>query len=148
MQRTLISSFLFAFVCHLTLPTLHVPLLRPRCCSCRLPYAIYFAQRTAIVTGAYAPTDEECVWAADGGEEEGEEEEADKGPKSGIKEIKDGEDTEGTAAEEGETEKEISGIPEFWLACLQNCPPTADVRHALPQWLTPRASYTTTLSET
>jgi len=64
--------------------------------------AIY-AKRTAIVSGAYEPTAEECVWED---EEDDEEDEA----------------AEGGSAEEAPVE----GIPHFWLTALQGHPALAE----------------------
>lgn len=72
-------------------------------------------KRCDIVNGVVEPTDEECNFPSDEEEEEDEEEEGKEANGEVKKEKK-----EKVKEEESEEDKNIKGIPEFWLTILKN----------------------------
>ncbi|KFM57101.1 Nucleosome assembly protein 1-like 4, partial [Stegodyphus mimosarum] len=75
-----------------------------------------YEKRSAIVTGAIIPTDEDCDFQSDS------EKEAELSNE--IQKVKVEDDTE---AKMDVPEAEIKGIPEFWLTALKNAPTVADL---------------------
>ena len=69
-----------------------------------------FEKRATIISGAYEPTDEECVWEDD---EDDEDEEG-------------GGDADADGAGGDADGEEENGVPKFWLTVFQNCPPLAE----------------------
>lgn len=71
-------------------------------------YGDLYTKRNAIINGSYEPTEEECVW--DDGTDDEEDDEK-------VQEV----------SEEGEESSAgVTGVPNFWLTCLQNHPAIAD----------------------
>ncbi|KAL5503603.1 hypothetical protein EMCRGX_G010576 [Ephydatia muelleri] len=74
-----------------------------------LQYQPWLDKRSDIVNGKYEPTDEECVWEND------EEDEEDQGTNSKAENETKAIESSGSASD-----KEIKGIPGFWLTTLRN----------------------------
>ncbi|KAF8786355.1 nucleosome assembly protein 1-like 1 [Argiope bruennichi] len=75
-----------------------------------------YEKRTAIVTGAYLPTEDECDYQSDN---EKEIELADAVQKVKVEDEDSG--------EKGDGNEPVKGIPEFWLTALKNAPAIADM---------------------
>ncbi|XP_053995976.1 nucleosome assembly protein 1-like 1 isoform X1 [Hylaeus anthracinus] len=80
-------------------------------------YAPLYEKRRDIVSGAYEPTDPQCVWESDDEEE---------GLTNDLKAKANLEDVKEETKEEPESE-DVKGIPEFWLTIFKNVGPLADM---------------------
>ncbi|XP_015437159.1 PREDICTED: nucleosome assembly protein 1-like 1 isoform X2 [Dufourea novaeangliae] len=76
-----------------------------------------YEKRKEIISGAYEPTDEQCEWESDDEEE---------GLTNDLKTKANLEDDKEQKAKE-ESEKDVKGIPEFWLTIFKNVGPLADM---------------------
>nr|AEE61808.1 unknown [Dendroctonus ponderosae] len=77
-------------------------------CKYHRLYVPLYEKRNTIVNGEYEPADNECEWHSE-----------DEGLSTSLKEKTKLEEVNGT--EEEKSDKDVKGIPEFWLTIFKNC---------------------------